>query len=159
MARWKPRTEIERFVEKIKIGFGEDACWLWVGGLQKDGYGSFGTVHDDIWEMVLSHRYMYEQCFGEIPVGMNVCHKCDNRACVNPAHLFVGTQNDNVQDMMSKNRFYDMSGESNPNAKLTNDDVFIIRGHHHVYDKKTLAKMFKVSQTTIYSIIKGTTWK
>jgi len=71
-------------------------CWLWEGAPNKDGYGRVRSV--------LAHRLFYERFVGSIPSGHVVCHKCDTPPCVNPDHLFVGLQRDNVRDMDSKGR-------------------------------------------------------
>lgn len=84
---------------------GDDAaCWLWTGRIDPAGYGKFSS-----WR---AHRLMYERHAGQIPDGLVVCHRCDNPSCVNPAHLFVGTQGDNMRDASAKGRL--RTGASHP---------------------------------------------
>jgi hypothetical protein len=100
--RYRPRALVpaeERFWKKVNK---TEDCWLWLGHLQR--YGRFKPQGIRNSPQVLAHRYSYELHFGPIPIGMNVLHKCDNPACVNPDHLFLGTQKDNVIDMMNKGR-------------------------------------------------------
>lgn len=91
-----PRVRFERYVAKQPNG-----CWLWTASLDKKGYGK-ATVNGGGWK--LAHRVAWELYRGEIPDGLCACHACDTPACVNPEHLFIGTQQDNVDDMARKGR-------------------------------------------------------
>lgn len=78
-----------------------NGCWLWTGTLINSGYGKF----DCKWSKSnLAHRNVYQLCVGPIPDGMHLCHRCDTPRCVNPAHLFIGTAADNMQDAYRKGR-------------------------------------------------------
>jgi hypothetical protein len=88
---------MERFWNKVERG---DGCWEWRGAKSRFGYGRFIVGRNNR----LAHRVAWAATRGEIPVGMNVCHRCDNPSCVNPDHLFLGTQRDNVRDMHEKGR-------------------------------------------------------
>jgi hypothetical protein len=88
---------LERFMEKVQI---TDSCWLWLAVKNQDGYGRFRHGK----KLYSAHRVSYELHIGPIPEGLCVLHSCDTPACVNPSHLFLGTQNDNIQDMERKGR-------------------------------------------------------
>jgi len=148
--------KVAQFWSRVDIR-GDAECWEWVGGLYSNGYGSlYGGSKLGMKNGLLAHRFSYIINIGEIPEGMVVCHKCDNRKCVNPSHLFLGTQAENMEDMRSKNRRNDCRGEAHRLAKLTEEDiVFILNSGLKV---GTLAEMFAVSKPTILSIRWGDTW-
>lgn len=140
----------DRFFIKISKNQ-ETNCWEWLGAKHKDGYGFF---YNNEYKTVLAHRYSWLKYRGDIPEGMYVCHHCDNRKCVNPEHLFLGTQLDNVRDMYSKNRQHQNIGQEHPRAKLTNESVLFIRKarKEKLYKETELADMFNVSVTTIHRV-------
>lgn len=96
----KPRPLKERFEEKFKINE-ETGCWEWQGSLNNCGYGFFAIKSGF---QKTAHRASFELYIGTIPDKMKVCHECDNTLCVNPNHLFLGTQQDNMDDMYKKGR-------------------------------------------------------
>jgi hypothetical protein len=93
------RSAPDRFVERVTKNPGR-GCWEWTGALDRHGYGI--VMRDG--SIKRTHRYAWELCNGAIPAGMVICHRCDNRKCVRPSHLFIGTQRDNIQDAMRKGR-------------------------------------------------------
>lgn len=92
----------ERFWAKVHV---TDGCWEWQASTRQSGYGQFyvpGPNGEKLMEQ--AHRVSYMLTFGDIPDGLHVCHACDNPLCVNPDHLWLGTRNDNMQDMARKGR-------------------------------------------------------
>jgi HNH endonuclease len=150
------RSDHDKFWEKVDIK-SDDECWEWLGAIDRCGYGKFGSKN---FGNGLAHRFSWKDSFGDIPKGMYVCHHCDNPSCVNPKHLFLGTQKDNMQDMKNKSRSPKQLGEANPKAKLSNSDVFeIYRLHNSGVTNYKLSKMYRVCQSNIKSIVSGNTWK
>jgi hypothetical protein len=114
----KPRPIHERYWPKVDCS-SADGCWPWVGAVTKTGYGQLHTASYK--PPIKAHRLAWQLAFGPIPQGMLVCHTCDNRLCCRPSHLFLGTIQDNADDMVAKGRF-PLNG-----AKITADDVRAIR--------------------------------
>lgn len=112
----------ERFSKKWEP-VTESGCWIWTGYCAPTGYG---FIHYKGMPTG-AHRASWIIANGEIPEGMDVCHKCDTRCCVNPSHLFIGTASDNLKDCVAKGRHRGPSGETHPLAKLSDSDVVEIR--------------------------------
>jgi hypothetical protein len=118
-------------------------CWEWDRTLNKGGYGTIKIAR----RTRSVHRIMFELLIGEIPNGMFVCHRCDNRKCINPSHLFLGTAADNQRDAAVKNRMH---------HKLAVEEVLEIRRLYlEGFTQVELARMFHVTQGQISRIIRG----
>lgn len=141
-----------RFLSKLNR---TDTCWLWTAARNSDGYGQIGVEGTS----KLAHRVAYVLFRGEIPEGMEVCHKCDNPACCNPDHLFLGETIDNMQDMAAKDR--STHGERNPHAKLTEAQVREARRLYAtgLHTATRLGRMFGVAEQTMSALLKRRTWK
>lgn len=137
-----------------KVAKGADGeCWVWTGSKVRTGYG----VHWADGKHVKAHRYSYALHYGEIPEGMSVLHSCDNPTCCNPAHLRLGTQKDNMADMVARNRRVAITGERHPSARLTAQDVAYIRQRLEPAHKT--AAMFGVSRSLVAKIRQGALWR
>ncbi len=133
----------------------ETGCWNWTRSVIGNGYGQLNVrCMGDRY----AHRASYRAFKGEIPAGASVLHRCDNRLCVNPQHLFLGSSADNAQDMKAKDRH--LFGERNAKAVLTEHQVREIHSLHRGEGISTyrLAKQFRVSQGTIWKILHGQRW-
>lgn len=132
-------------------------CWNWIGNVGTDGYGGLSVAANP----TKAHRYSWVIHHGPIPNGLQVLHKCDNRVCVNPDHLFLGTTQDNMLDRDRKNR--QVQGERHPSAKLTAQQVIEIRRRFKNGCKKNgtrpLAREFGLSKSTMTAVVRGQTWK
>lgn len=110
---------VDAFWSRVAVG-GADICWGWTGSTSSRGYGLYAPLPG---VLLRSHRVAYALHNGVIDDSMFVCHRCDNPTCCNPAHLFLGTPKDNVDDMIGKGRKVIFHGIDNPAAKLTADQV------------------------------------
>lgn len=119
---------------------GPNECWPWLGAITRYGYGKFSISTG---KACTATRVAYQLTLGEIPEGMFILHRCDNPACVNPNHLFIGTANDNMADQRAKCRHW---------RKLTPDQVEFVRASHLVIPQKKLAAMLGVSLPLIQKI-------
>lgn len=156
-----PRARLpleERFKKKYVVMPGNE-CWPWIGAITYKGYGMIqegakGSKH------LLAHRLSYTIHKGPIEQGLFVLHSCDNRSCVNPAHLRTGTQSENILEAFSKGRKTNpvAYGEAATSSKLKADDVHYIRAHPDMRHTE-LAKMFGVKPNTIRAIRLGRTWR
>lgn len=123
-------------------------CWLWLGYVDKIGYGVFSIKSLNY----KAHRVAYELFKGVIPKGLCVMHICDNMICVNPSHLVLGTQLENIKDRDSKGRMF---------SKLTPRDVLEIRERYvpRKVTQQSLAEEYGVSRRAVGHLLKGATWK
>lgn len=147
----------QRFrIQVVKIAEG---CWNWIGAHDKDGYGWISVNKEQIY----AHRYSYTVSYGPIPESVQVLHKCDNPRCVNPDHLFLGTHQDNMDDMLQKGRKRTVCGEENGTAKLTEEQVNEIRARyiprHPIHGCNAMAREFGIGQMEVSRIINRKRWK
>lgn len=155
-ANFKDMTNIERFEQKV-YPEPNTGCWLWGGAYNYKGYGKVGQVGHN--KFNLAHRYSYFIYNGEFDLKLKVLHKCDNPSCVNPDHLFLGTQHDNIKDMYQKGRA--AVGEKVPRSKLDKNKVIEIRelyasGNHSF---STLSKIYNVGDAAICKVVNKQNWK
>jgi len=144
-------TELERFEAKVdKSG----DCHEWTASFGNSGYGQFYFNY----QKFSAHRKAYELYHGAIPEGMFVLHRCDNKKCVNPEHLFLGAHKENMQDKTAKGR--QIKGSGIEQAVLTDPQVVQIKQRLRQGDVHTrIAKDFGVSRATISMISNGTNWR
>ena len=130
-------------------------CWVWLAGKNSDGYGEFWE-DGEIW---YAHRYSWVIHNGAIPDKMWVLHHCDNPSCVNPKHLFLGTQLDNLADMHRKGRGRGPRGNKNPSSKLRPEDIPEIRKmFDHGVSRAEIARKYGVAWHSINRILSGKRW-
>jgi DNA-binding XRE family transcriptional regulator len=155
----KPFEEI--FWSQVDVSGGPDACWPWAGGRNKNNYGTLKRKGKNY----LAHRIAYTLTYGAIPEDKpHICHACDNPPCVNPRHLWAGTNLDNVKDKIKKGRgakTYSNNGENHWKTKLT---ATLVREMRDLYNKGNLnapaiAKIYGINRTTCYNIVTGQKWR
>ena len=137
-----------------------DGCWPWKGAILQNGYGMAHFCG----KPKLAHRLAYELTNGSFPHDLNILHSCDNPSCCNPKHLFIGTQRDNMADMVRKGR--SLRGERHKMRKLSLEEVKEIRrnycgyvkGKHNRIRYSDIAAKFGVDSTTVGRIVRGQYW-
>lgn len=147
------KKTLDRFYSKFRFEPSTE-CWIWTAGKHDGVYGGFQF---EVW--TYAHRASWMIHKGAIPDGLLICHKCDNPLCVNPDHLFLGTDQDNTLDCMSKGRYVVMKGESNGVSKLTEAQVREIRKLAGTVPQVKLGLMYNVNPATISSVIRRINWK
>ena len=141
-----------RFWSKVEVK-SDDECWRWHGATIQNGYGQIGRGS----VIKYAHRVSYELSKGPIPEGLYVCHSCDNRWCVNPAHLWVGTATDNARDAINKGRIPTRVGEDASHVKLTEKAVIALRKGEAT--PRQIADEFGVSWETAWCAKVGKSWR
>lgn len=146
----------QRFWPKVKK---TPTCWIWTGSKNRLGYGDIRIQNTTLRKRYKAHRLSYILNKGEIPGGLFVCHSCDNPSCVNPNHLWLGTMQDNMADMVKKGR--QNKGERNGHAKLSNKQAREIRQLYKTGDftQLQLAKRYGISDGQVCDLVNNKTYK
>lgn len=157
--QFKVRTILppeERFWAKVDKR-GPDECWLWLAASDQHGYGTFWTGE----RLIKAHRFAYKLAHGDFDDALDCLHKCDRPPCCNPTHLFLGTAQDNVDDMLSKGRYSKVKGEDASNAMYSNEQVRQFREEYAKCGMTVIAyAIFKrVPYEVMRNIIRGNTYK
>lgn len=133
----------DRFWAKV-LRQSNKECWPWAAQLRRNGYGYIRYKKEGIWGWIGAHVLSYQLHHGLVTEGLLVCHTCDNKQCVNPAHLFLGTQHDNMVDMYSKGK---------GNQKLSLGDIQAVRiRHQHGEHREALAIEFGIHPCYVHQI-------
>lgn len=150
--KWQRPSLDQRFAARF-IPEPNSGCWLWAGKLNPYGYG---VIQKNGGGWVLAHRISAAFAGMNVHPRVLVCHRCDNRACVNPAHLFVGTHADNSRDMTLKGR--STRGEKNPRSRLTHEAAAAIQ-KDTITPAEDLARRYGVAAHTIRACRRRHTWR
>jgi hypothetical protein len=140
-----------------QVEISESGCWNWKGGRISNRYGTFSLGGKG---GLLAHRVSWLFTFGIIPSGLKCLHECDNGFCVRPDHLFIGTQTDNMQDMLSKGRDNYANGSTHPMAKMTREQIIKLRKLASTggYVDRELSKMFGIARSVVNKIRNRKLW-
>lgn len=154
---------IARFWAKVRKD--PDGCWRWTASAD-GGYGQIVFGRRGQQRRWGAHRFSWVLHCGQIPRGLGVLHTCDNGLCVNPEHLYLGTQGDNNRDMVARGRSCKgriiprICGSGNPNSRLTEEDVRdVLRRYRAGERQAALAHAFGVGKSTIGHLVRGETWR
>jgi len=150
--------DIKKFLSKFTIGEDDD-CWNWNGRLDNGGYGKL-SASTPKHTTLMAHRVSYTLYVGNIMDGMIIMHMCDNPRCVNPKHLMMGTQKENIEDCVNKNRRSPQDGSNNNSAKLTEDEVKQILKLYieESMNAEVIAEKYRVGRKTVFRIVNGDYW-
>lgn len=148
-------TDLDKDRFKSKVYFGADQeCWGWRGSLHRNGYGQFSLGK----KKHLAHRFSFFLFTGVDPGAFKVCHSCDNPACVNPHHLWLGTTKQNAEDCNRKGRR--PAKETHWNAKLKTGDIIAIKRLREMgATQREIAALFGIQQMQVSRIVRGLRWK
>lgn len=161
MAKQKYNNNKERILKNVKHVWCESLqsnCWLWQLACDTCGYG---VADNDDHKTIKAHRLSYLEFIGPIPEDLPfVCHKCDVRACCNPAHLFAGTPQSNMDDKVLKNRQRSLKGEACPLSRFTEATIREMIAKHATgeYTQKELANEYGMARQTVGKIVNGQRW-
>lgn len=147
----RARSPLQRMEAKLNKR-APNGCWEWTGGRSGNGYGVFHLTVDGKETSVKTNRQAYRLYVGEIPEGMYVLHRCDNRACCNPSHLYLGDHAQNMRDMTERNR----AANGERHAKFIRTEGMVDRAKdlfRQGFTRKTIAKWLMVDFSTVKSIL------
>jgi len=149
---------VKRFWSYVDCSAGQNACWPWIGGTSKSGYGRFKVCS---YTTVVASRFVYALNHNRDPGNLFTCHTCDNPPCCNPKHLWLGDSKANSHDMVKKGRGKTglQDGQNNGNAKLTAEEVaeikrFIFAGMNN----KVIGEIFEITHSLVSRIRLGKSW-
>jgi hypothetical protein len=155
----RPIPVEERFWNKADTSGGKATCWLWQAGCTDDGYGQIKVQGSTR----LAHRIAWELTNGSAPNAMCVCHHCDQRACINPSHLFLGNRADNTADMLAKDRdaWIHRRLADRPRQPLNRQRVIEIRQRANAegMGSRRIARELGIPRGTVLHVLRGTTWR
>ena len=143
-----PLPIAKRFMDKVEL-IPFSTCWWWTASIHSSGYGQISSKDGPR----LAHRLSYELHKGEIPKGMFVCHTCDERLCVNPDHLWLGNNQDNVDDMCAKDRV--RHGEHHYASKFSKKLIEEVKALSVTMSQSKIGRKLGISQPYVCEIING----